>query len=170
MGAALAAVMTLSACSAGIIAGKPDIDKTFTAQAKITAGSETASGQLSRTADGCWTLTVNEPFALQGLTVTLENGETTFSMLGYECKTDFSDSAVSAVKLLAEAYETAAENADGFTDGVFSGTDENGTFSVTLGENGMPALISAGGFSVQLSEYTDNISTENQSDELILLE
>lgn len=165
-----AAVMTFSACSSASITGKPDIDRTFSAKASVAAGGEVISGQLCRTADNCWTFTLNEPYALEGLTVSFCDGKTTFSMLGYECETDFSDSAVSAVKLFAEAYESAVDNKDRFENGVLEGSNENGAFTVTLDGNGDPAIISAGGFSLKLSELSEATDTEEQSDELILLE
>ncbi len=169
-GALIAALMTLSACSSGVMGGAPDIDKVFSAEARIAVGGETVSGQLSRTADNCWTFSVSEPYALEGLSVKFENGETIFSMLGFECTADFSDSAVSALKLLAEAYETAVDNAGGFENGILEYTNENGSFSLTLDENGKPAVLTAGGISVQLSGWSENIVTENESDELILIE
>ena len=169
-GVLTAAVMTVSACSSGTIAGKPDIDRTFSAEAAIAAGEETVKGRLCRSAENCWTLVIEEPFALQGMTVTFSDGKTTFSMLGFECEADFSESAVSALKLLAGAYEAAIDNKDGFENGVLEAVNENGAFSVTLDENGMPAVINAGGFSLKLSDWSENDVTENQSDELILLE
>ncbi len=169
-GIALSAVMLLSSCSSGIVSGNPDIDKTFSAQAKIAVAGETVSGTLSRTAENCWTLSVDEPYALQGLTVTFNNGETTFSMLGFECKTDFSASAVSALKSAAEAYESAVNDADGFESGVFQSSNEYGAFSVALDEDGKPSVINAGGISVRLSEWTENTGNTEESGELILLE
>lgn len=169
-GVLFAAVMTFSACSSGAISGRPDIDRTFSAEASIAAGGETISGQLCRSAENCWTLTLSEPYALEGMTVTFSDGKTTFSMLGFECEADFSDSAVSALKLLAEAYETAVDNNGGFENGVLESANENGTFSLILDESGKPSVINAGGVSVKLSQWSENIETDNQSDELILLE
>ena len=168
--AALSAVMLLSSCAAGVASGKPDIDKTFSAQAKIAVGGETVAGTISRTAENCWTLSVDEPFALQGLTVTFSNGETTFSMLGYECKTDFSDSAVSALKAVAQAYETALSDMGGFENGVFQGSNQSGAFSVALDENGNASIINAGGISVQLSDWAESTETTENNDEIILIE
>ncbi len=165
---AIAVTMLFSGCTADITGGKPELDKIFTAEASIAVGGETVAGTLSRSSDNCWSFSVSAPYTLEGLTVTYNDGETSFSMLGYECTADFSGSAVSALKLLAEAYETAADNAGGFENGVLEYTNENGTFSVALDENGMPAAINAGGVSVRLSDLTEN--TAEVSDELILLE
>lgn len=163
------AVMTVSACSSGIVQSSPDIDRQFSAEVSVNTGGETVSGQLCRTAENNWTLTVSQPFALSGLTVSFCDGKTTVSMLGFECETDFSDSAVSVLKLIAEAYETAVDNKGGFENGVLESTNGNGAFSVTLDGNGMPALINAGGVTVQLSGWSENV-TESISDEVILLE
>ncbi len=166
----LTVVMALSSCSAEGISGKPDIDEVFSAQVKIAVAGETVSGTLSRVAENSWTLAVDEPYALQGLTVSFNDGETTFSMLGYECKADFSDSAVSVLKAVAGAYETAIDNADGFKNGVFQSSDENGAFSVALDENGKLSVINAGGVSVRFSELSENAETGSNDGELILLE
>ena len=168
--AAAAVTMLFSGCAADITGGKPELDRTFSAEASIAIGGETVAGTLSRSGDNCWSLEVTAPYTLEGLTVAYNNGETTFSMLGFECTTDFSDSAVSALKLLAEAYEAAADNAGGFENGTLEYTNENGTFSVTLDEKGMPSLINAGGVHARLSELTENDGQKNESDELILLE
>lgn len=168
--AAAAVTMLFSGCAADITGGKPELDKTFSAEASIAIGGETVAGTLSRSNDNCWSLSVTAPYTLEGLTVTYNNGETSFSMLGFECTADFSDSAVSALKLLAEAYETAADNAGGFENGILEYTNENGAFSVTLDEKGMPAVINAGGIYVKLSEWTENTAEQNESDELILIE
>lgn len=168
--AAAAVTMLFSGCAADITGAEPELDKTFSAEASIAVGGETVAGTLSRSGDNCWSLEVTAPHTLEGLAVSYNNGETTFSMLGFECTADFSDSAVSAMKLLAEAYETAADNAGGFENGTLEYTNENGTFSVTLDENGMPAVINAGGVYVRLSEWTENTSQQVESDELILLE
>lgn len=167
--AGISVMLLLSACSADIMGSKNNIDRPFSAEARIAVGGETVCGQLSRSAENCWTLSVSEPYALDGLTVTFEDGETTFSMLGYECTTDFSDSASSALKLIAAAYESAVDNSGGFTDGVLEQSNENGSFSVTLDENGMPAVIKTGGVTVQLSQWSEN-ADGGESDELILLE
>ncbi len=164
-----AAVITASACSQGIVQSTPDMDRAFSAEASISAAGETISGQLCRNSENDWTLTVNEPFALSGLTVSFCDGKTTVSMLGFECETDFSDSAVSVLKLIAEAYETAASDKSSFENGVHEAVNENGAFTVTLDQNGMPAVISAGGITVQLSQWAEN-TTESISDEVILLE
>ena len=162
--------MLFSGCAADITGGKPELDKRFFAEASIAIGGETVAGTLSRSGDNCWSLEVTAPYTLEGLTVAYNNGETTLSMFGFECTTDFSDSAVSALKLLAEAYEAAADNAGGFENGTLEYTNENGIFSVTLDEKGMPSLINAGGVHARLSELTENDGQKNESDELILLE
>lgn len=167
---AVIAAMLFSGCSADMTGGKPQLDRTFSAEASIAVGGETVVGTLSRTADNCWTFLVSAPYTLEGLTVTCNDGETYFSMLGFQCTADFSDSAVSALRLLAEAYETAADNAGSFENGTLEYTNENGSFSVILDENGVPVKIDAGGISVRLSGLTEISGTENNSDELILLE
>ena len=154
--------MSFSACSAELAKTvKPDFDKSFTANVQIAAGGESFSGKLTRKAENCWSFAVSEPFALEGLTVTAENGETTFSFLGYECFADFSDKATSAVKLLCDAYEAAADNMESFENGFFEGTAANGAYSVILGADGTPETITAGGISARLSEWTEGAEAED---------
>lgn len=165
----LAAVMTVSSCTSAMTAVKPDIDRAFCAEASVSAGGEAFSGKLCRTAENDWTFVLAEPYALEGLTVTFRDGKTTLSMDGFECETDFSADAVSVLKLIAEAYEAAADSTSNLENGVLEGMNENGAFSVTLGENGMPAVINACGCSLKLSERSET-QPQEQGDELILLE
>ena len=168
--AAVAAVMLFSACSADVLNPKPDIDKCFTAKAQIAAGGEVIAGELSRTAENCWVLSVTEPFALEGMTVTLNGGETSFSFLGYECKADFSENTSSLLKIFAETYEAAADNISAYENGVLEGMSESGEYSVMFGENGVPETITAGGISVKLSEWREGTENTGDNGELIMLE
>ena len=166
----LACVMTFSGCSAQLMTAVPDLEKSFCAEAEIKTGGEALKGKLIRKAENCWELQVAEPFALEGLTVTIENEETTFSMFGYEANTDFSEKAVSALRLIAEAYESAADNKGGFTDKKCEGTNENGSYAVIVDDDGRVTGISAPEAAVQLSEWTEytDSTTENEEDILIV--
>ncbi len=168
----LASVMTLSACSAQLMTAKPDLEKSFCAEAEIKAGGETIKGKLTRKAENYWELQVTEPFALEGLTAVMDNEGTKLSMFGYEADVDFSENAVSALRLIAEAYESAADNAGGFKEKICDGTNENGNYTVLVDEEGKPAALSIpqAKVSVQLSEWTEctDDTGENQEDILVV--
>lgn len=154
---AAAAMMVASGCSTPIVQAKPDIDKCFTAEAEIKIGGDVLSGSISRKDEGCWELCVTEPFPLEGLTVTVDEEGTKLSMLGMEANADFSDNASSAVRLITEAFESAADNAEGYAENAFKGTNENGGFVITVDENGVPTGInlSGHGIAVKLSEWVE---------------
>lgn len=160
---AAAGIMAVSGCSSHIASSKPDIDKCFTAEAQIKIGGEVLSGTVSRKAEGCWELCVAEPFALEGLTVTVEGETTRLSMMGMEASADFSDNASSAVRLMAQAFEWAADNGECYTENTFQGTNENGGFVITVDESGVPTGISLSGhgIAVKLSEWTE-MKTEKE--------
>ena len=165
---AAAGIMAVSGCSSPAAASKPDIDKCFTAEAEIKIGGEVLSGNISRKSEGCWELCVTEPFALEGLTVTVDGDTTRLSMLGMEASADFSDNALSAVRLMTEAFEWAADN-ECYTENTFQGTNENGGFVITVDEGGTPTGISLSGhgIAVKLSEWTET-EAQTAEEELVI--
>ncbi len=140
----------MTGCTAAIPNKKPDLEKSFSAEVKMKVGSEALSGCISRLGEEQWELKVSEPFALEGLTVTMDSEGTKLSMLGFEAQADFSDSALSGLKLVAEAYEKAADSVDGFVDNAFSGTNENGCYSVYLDENGVIKGITVDDYNIEV--------------------
>ncbi len=167
-GALLALCMTLASCSAPISGTEPpQLDKPFSAAAEITFGSETCKGQLRRFSGGSWELCVTEPYALEGLIVTIRDGETKLSMYGLEGFADFSDEAVSAAKLIAEALDAApnGETSQNGKETTVSGDSENARYTLTLDEAGNPLRLTLSGrnISAMLSDFTE-LPVEEQSE------
>lgn len=156
----------LCACSAPIIGTEtPKLDRPFSAEAEITYGNESCKAQVKRFSEENWELCITEPYALEGLIVTLKDGETSLSLYGLEGFADFSEDAVSAAKLITDALDAAK-------DGTFSkngetttitGDSENAHYTLTLDKSGNPCemTLSGRGVSVTLSSFTE-IPTEEQ--------
>lgn len=154
---AMAGILALSGCTAGMNTAMPDLNKCFSAQAEIRAGGETVRGKITRTAEYCWEMTVTEPFALEGMVISADNDGTTLSMCGFESNADFSDEAVSALRLIMEAYEGAAKGGCTFGENVLSGTNENGGYEISVNSVKQPETvkISGKGVAVKLSEWEE---------------
>lgn len=159
---ALTGILALSGCTAGMNIAAPDMDKCFSAQAEIRVGGETVKGEISRTGEYCWEMTVTEPFALEGMTVKADKDKTAVSMCGFESSGDVSDGAVSALRLIMEAYEGAAKGECGYSDNNFSGTNENGGYQLAITDSKQPETlkISEKSLSVSFSEWEEIVSDE----------
>lgn len=153
---ALSGLICISGCSAQLPSPSPDIDKPFTAEVKIKAGSELVSGNVTRTAENCWELTFTEPFALEGLTATLDENGTSYEMGGFEAAADISEETASMLRLLAEGYDSAAKNGT-FSENTFTAATEHGSCTLALGENNAPSVMRMGeaNFYAELSEWTE---------------
>ncbi len=153
---AMAGVLTLSGCTAGVISSVPDPDKCFTAQAEIQTGGETIKGELSRMGEYSWEMTVNEPFALEGLVVTADAEGTTLSMCGFESGADISHGTASVIRVIMEAYEGAVKGDCTYGENTFSGTNENGSYQLIFtGSTPETLKISEKGVMVKLSEWEE---------------
>lgn len=155
--------LVFSGCSGNPISKTRNLDSSFTAEAKISVGAESFSGRLSRISENNWELIITEPFALEGLTAVIDENGTRLKMLGMEASADFSDSALSAVKLISDAFDSAVKNT--VTDLVSTGTNENGSYTLILSEDGYPSEINLPefGISVTVSEWEE--ITETGDDE-----
>ncbi len=153
MGIVLA--MGLSGCKSVLPEKKPDLEKSFSAEIRLKIGNENISGSISRIDENCWTLEIAEPYALEGLTVTMNEEGTKLSMLGFEAAADFSDCAVSGLKHIARVYEIAADNSEGFAENAFVGTDGSGEYTVYLDESGNLKGIRTESIIAELSGWTE---------------
>lgn len=150
----------LSSCSGTTVcAPAPKLDGAFSAQAEITFGKEECKAQLRRFASGNWELCVTEPYALEGLVIKLDGGETSLSMYGLDGEADCSESTVSAARLIAEAMDAAAEGSCTENGGTLSvsGEAEHSLYTLTLNEAGEPDELKLNGrnIAVRLSEFTE---------------
>lgn len=159
----------LCACSAPIIGTEmPKLDRPFSAAAEITYGNESCKAQVKRFSEESWELCITEPFALEGLIVTLKDGETSLSLYGLEGFADFSEDAVSAAKLITDALDAAQDGTlsrSGETTTV-TGDSETAHYTLTLDESGNPyqMTLSGRGISVTLSGFTELPIEEQAND------
>lgn len=158
-----------SSCSGTTIgAPTPKLDGAFSAQAEITFGKEECKAQIRRFTSGNWELCVTEPYALEGLVVKVDDGETSLSMYGLDGEADCSESAVSAAKLIAEAIDAAAtgnctENGEVLS---VTGEAEHSLYTLTLNKAGEPDELKLSGrnIAVKLSDFTE-LPISEQSEE-----
>lgn len=156
----------LCACSAPMIGTEaPKLDLPFTAEAEITYGSEACRAQIKRFSEESWELCVTEPFALEGLIVTLKDGLTTLNLYGLEGFADFSEEAVSTAKLITDALDAARDGTLSQSGGVttVTGDSENAHYTLMLDEAGNPheMTLSGRGISVTLTGFVA-LPTEEQ--------
>lgn len=167
-GIALSAV--LCSCSAVLPgADAPKLDQPFSAEAEIQFGSESCKAQVKRFSEKSWELCMTEPYALEGLIVTLRDGETTLSMYGLESFADFSEDAVSIAKLISDALD-AAKNGTISQNGeltAVTGDSENAHYTLTLDAAGNPSelTLSGRGITVKLLSFAELPITEQDDGE-----
>lgn len=150
----------LCSCSAVLpITDAPKLDCPFSAEAEIQFGSESCKAQIKRFSEKSWELCVTEPYALEGLIVTIRDGETTLSMYGLEGFADFSEEAVSVARLISDALDaakegTASKNGELTT---VTGDSENAHYTLTLDAAGAPSelTLSGRGISMKLMSFTE---------------
>lgn len=171
-GAFLSLCLLSSCAEKGTVAGEPapKLDGAFSAQAEITFGKETCKAQLRRFSSGNWELCVTEPYALEGLVVKLDSGETALSMYGLDGVADCSENAVSAARLIAEAMDAAATGSCAENSGTLtvSGEAEHSLYTLTLNDAGEPDELKLSGrnIAVRLSDYTElPVSEQTESAE-----
>ena len=153
-------ILALSACSAQSASSKaspPDIP--FSAEADINYGGENCKAQIRRLEADNWEFCVTEPYPVEGLVITVSNGETKLKMYDMESIADINADAVSMAKAIALSYDTAAAGSSEVTDDKgnrkLSGTSELGTYSITLDESGNPIALgaSAGKLSAEFTKF-----------------
>lgn len=160
IGSFLFLCLTCAGCSAAVPgAPAPKLDKSFSAQAEISFDGESCKAQLRRFDADSWELCVTEPYALEGLVVSLKDGETKLSMYGLEGEADCSESTISAARLIADAMDSAAQGNCTESGGVLTvtGESEHSLYSLTLDESGNPAELKLSGrnVSVSLSDFKE---------------
>ncbi len=145
----IASVLALSSCGSGIAAKAPEHapDIPFSADAQITYNGIEMNSHIIRNASGDWEFSISEPYTLEGLVLTLRDGETSFSIYGMETAADFGSNAVSMIKTAAYAYDSAvnspasaAASDSGYT---ITGTSETGSYKIGLDKSAIPTVLTA---------------------------
>ena len=165
---AFSAVLLLSGCSAPEIkTAAPDIDKSFSAEAELSYGKDSCTVQMRRFGENSWEFCVTEPFPLEGLIITVNDGETKLTMYDMESLGDVSDEAVSAARLITDAFEAAIDNKDSAaaSEGkiTLSGQAPTCTYTLTLDESGVPTGLTIGGRGVN-AEFTKFVEMEEEAE------
>ncbi len=140
-------LFTLSACSAGETAKavKPELDVPFSAEAEISYGGEECTALIQRIQSGRWEFAITSPKPLEGLIITVANGETKLKMYDLESISDVSGEAVSMTKVFVSAYDCAAKDGEAVSDSgtlSVSGSSPFGEYKLMLGDDSLPALFS----------------------------
>ncbi len=154
-------VCAVSSC-AGSGAGAPAArvpDTAFTAVGEIRYEGLDCTAEITRTESGEWKFALTAPYAVEGLTVTVSDGETTLEMFGEPGFSDKTDNTVSMARAAALAYDAAAISTSELTASdsgyTLTGTSELGAFRVELDKTGIPMLVSSesGELSIKLSDF-----------------
>ena len=158
----LAAFM-LCSCSSPIAVPvrKPDIDMSFCAKAHISYHGTGCTARMSRIEEGKWEFCVTEPYALEGLIVTVDGDSTKLSMFGMESAADVLPEAVSAAGIISSAFDEAAQassqavNTDGVT--TLSGQSRFGGYTMTFDNELRPISlgVESRALTVELSDFSE---------------
>lgn len=164
----LGAALLLSGCSAPEIkTAAPDIDKSFSAEAELSYGNDSCTVQMRRFSENSWEFCVTEPFPLEGLIITVNDGETKLTMYDMESLADVSDEAVSAAKLITDAFEAAIDNRENAAASeetiTLTGQAPTCTYTLTLDESGVPTELTIGGRGV-IAEFTKFVEMEEEAE------
>lgn len=153
-------ILAMAGCSgqsgSAAVSAPPDI--AFSAEADVTYGGEDCKVQIRRLEADNWEFCVTEPYAVQGLIITVANGETRLKMYDMESIADINADAVSMARALAASYDSAAAGgaqSGGQNSKTLSGSSEFGTYTITFDDNGDPLSIgaSAGKLSAELTKF-----------------
>ena len=103
---------SLAACSgpSTINPERLKIDKAYSFNADIKYGDFSAEGVLERKSAGVWTITLSEPFALQGVVMTYEQGTLTAyfeSLPTPQVLPELENKSNSVIELIVGAFENA---------------------------------------------------------------
>lgn len=164
----------LSACSAsGGAAAKPAADMPFSAEAVISYSGEECKARIYRFESGSWEFCMTEPYAAEGLVITVNGGETKLKMYDMESISDINAEAVSMARAVVTAYDAAVSSGDAAKDengAVYvSGSSDLGTYKLCFGEDMMPVSLSADsghlkaditGFAVLEAEDEDDVKLD----------
>lgn len=127
----------LMGCSAEKKTATPDLNRLFSADAKIQFDDFEADAKISRLGDGMWDVEFSQPKTLAGVKLSYNDGEITASFLGLNFNIEKDSLPVkSIVTMIINAIDSSGVHADMpcvEKDGkiVFSGSGENGDFTIT---------------------------------------
>lgn len=164
----LGAVLALSSCEgSGFLVSPPDMDVCFNADVEIKYSGGECKAKIYRYEADNWEFLVSEPFALEGLMVTVKGDTVKTVMYGLENEETVSESAVSAAKLLSDAFEAAIKDTKtaAFNDGKFtvSGQSESSVYTLIADEKGTPISlnINGNGVSAEFIAFTELVNDED---------
>ena len=141
LGAAAALCMTGLACgcegAVNLNSPKlPDLDRSYSASAEITFGSNTAQAEVTRSEPGSWEFSFSEPAELSGVIMRIDNGELTAS-LGDLSVTAGEGNYTTMPMLIAEGIDSLGSVKP--TDI----TEENGILTIKLKSDGKSCTVTA---------------------------
>lgn len=161
--AGLTAVILMSGCEGKIpfsAAKTPELTPSWTAQAEIKFGDNTANAEVTRVEPGCWKFGFTEPQELCGVTMTLENGALTAS-LGELTVTAGEGENTILPQLIATGIDAAAESSAGATekDGVLTiKTEADGSSCTVTADSATGEILSFRSPANKLAVYFSDVS------------
>lgn len=163
---AIPLIAALSACSSPIPQMRaPSLDIFFSAEAGLKYGGEECTVQMRRINADKWEFCVTDPYPLEGLIITVNDGKTALTMYDKESIADINSDAVSAAKIISEAFEAAAGSGStsfsevkDSTDGTaysMSGQCSFGTYTIALNEDMQPVSFAVDdrGISADITKF-----------------
>ncbi len=171
-------ILALSACTAGSgAAAPPDMDVSFSAEADISYEGMNCTAQMRRFERGIWEFCVTSPYPVEGLVITVRDGETKLKMYDMESAADVSVGTVSMARAIVDAYETAAENgtvvSGGYSASAVSGNTGSGGCTVVFGEDNAPVSLTSeeGKLTVGITKFAPlERAGEDEEDAVIIIE
>ena len=166
-------IAAVSSCGSKPIVTAPDIDMSFSAEARISYSGGECTAQMRRFSENCWEYCITEPFALEGAVIRIEEGKSKITMFDTEAAADINSEAVSATRLITDAVEAAIDNNMGAAeaDGIISvrGQSPTSTYTLSFKNDCAPSSLTIDGRGITV-EFTKFVPMESGDDEVIMME
>lgn len=166
-------VAAIASCGSKTPVAVPDIDISFSAEARISYSGGECTAQMRRFSENCWEYCITEPFALEGAVIRIEEGKSKITMFDMEAAADINTEAVSAARLITEAVEAAIDNSTGAAeaDGIISvrGQSPTSTYTLSFKNDSTPFSLAIDGRGITV-EFTKFVPMEGGDEEIIMME
>lgn len=166
-------IAAIASCGSKTPVKAPDIDMSFSAEARISYSGGECTAQMRRFSEDCWEYCITEPFALEGAVIRIEEGKSKITMFDTEAAADINTEAVSAARLITDAVEAAIDNSTGAAeaDGIISvrGQSPTSTYTLTFKNDSTPFSLDIDGRGITV-EFTKFVPMEDGDEEIIMME
>ncbi len=171
-------ILALSACqAAGNAPQPPDMDISFSAEADISYEGRNCTAQIRRLERGIWEFCITSPYPVEGLVITVRDGETKLKMYDMESAADIGSDTVSMARAIVDAYEAAAGSgsvvSSGYSTSAVSGNTGPGGCTVVFGEDNTPVSMTSdeGKLSVGITKFAPlERAGEDEENAVVIIE